>query len=63
MAAHKRKWYDNIYFQFYVRIPFFTAQTHLLTQAIERLTYDICRVRVELWKWKWEFDLYKKERY
>lgn len=59
-AVNKKRWWQYIHFEFYLRIPFINIQTRMLTEAIERMTYDICRVRVEVWKWKWEFQLYKK---
>lgn len=60
MAIYKKKWYHNIFFELYLNIPFFSIQTRLFKEAMERMTYDICRVRIELWKWKWEFQLYKR---
>ena len=60
MAIYKKRWFDNIHLEFYLSIPFLDIQTRLLKQAVERLTYDICRVRIKLYKWSWEFQLYKR---
>lgn len=74
MAIHRRRWWHNIHFEFYLEIPFIRVQTRLLKEAFERLVYDICRLRIEItrpqiWKvarktYKFEFDLYKRpDRY
>lgn len=57
----KKKWYKYIYLEFYLRIPLLTVQTRLFTDAVGRRSYDICRLKIQLWKWKYEFDLYKRE--
>jgi hypothetical protein len=59
MAVYKRRWYHNIYFEFYLNIPLLTIQTRVMKEAIERMAYDICLVRIKLYKWSWEFKLYK----
>lgn len=71
MAVKKKRWWQNIYFELYLNIPFLCIQTRLLKEAIERLTYDICRLRVEvtrphIWKmsrktYSFEFDVYRRE--
>src|SRR3990167_3348430 len=60
MSVQKRRWWQNIYLEFYFDIPFLTIQTRLLREAVERMSYDICRVRIKLWKWSWDFQLYKR---
>jgi hypothetical protein len=60
-AVRNKRWYDNIYCEFYLNIPLLTVQTRLFKEAIERRTYDICRINIKFWKWRWEFQLYKRE--
>lgn len=62
MPTLKRPWWRNIYLEFYLYLPLLTIQTRLLRDSLHRTTYDICRVKAELWKWSWEFDLYRRER-
>lgn len=56
----KKRWHHNIYFEFYLQIPLLTIQTRLFKEVYERMTYDICRLRIKVWKWSWEFQLYKR---
>lgn len=60
MATYKRRWWHSIFFEFYLSIPLLSIQTRLFKETIERMTYDICRVRVKLYRWETEFQLYKR---
>lgn len=60
MATYKRKWWRNIYLEFYLNIPLLRIETRLFKEAFERYAYDICRVHIQLWKWSWDFKLYKR---
>jgi len=58
--TRKRRWYDNLFFEFYLQIPLLTIQTRLFRESVERRIYDIGRLRINLWKWQWEIHLYKR---
>lgn len=60
MSSYKRRWWHNIFLEFYLNIPFLRIETRMFNEAMERFAYDICRVNIKLYKWSWEFKLYKK---
>jgi hypothetical protein len=41
-----------------IGFPFFTVRTHLLMEAYERCTFDICRLDVLIYKWRFSIDIY-----
>lgn len=58
------RWWKNVYLEFYLDTYLISFQTRLHREAFERMTYDICRLRVQIMRKKvFEFDLYKRERW
>ncbi len=57
----QNKWRKYIpHLHFYLDIPLIKIQTIMLCEAYERMVFEVCRLRIEIWKWKLEFELYYK---
>lgn len=64
MAVIRKSWTKYIpYLEFHIRLPYLIFGTRLLTESYERMSYDIIRIYLKIWKWEvFEFQLYKKDR-
>ncbi|SIC59856.1 Uncharacterised protein [Mycobacteroides abscessus subsp. abscessus] len=67
---YKRRWWHDIYIEFHFDLPFVRVSTRLMRDDIMTISFDVCRVAIEVTrprifrlprkKYEWSFRLYKR---
>lgn len=61
MGYNKKRWWHYLYFEFYLNTYLLCVETRLLYEPLNRVTYDICRLRITILRRKiFEVDLYRR---